>query len=112
MLHIDIAFVGKEPGHVAQYFLNHRLKLLPKRLNPLPTFLMEEISGLILCYDQLFITVELFDYLFLDGDGWKRDFDGGNIVEANTFDDAANGEFPDFLDISVTFEAVKKILTR
>ena len=43
MLHIDIAVVGKKPGQVAQYFLNHRLKLRPQRPQPLPTLLMKEI---------------------------------------------------------------------
>ena len=77
MLHIDIAFVGKEPGQVAQYFLNHRLKLRPQRPQPLSTFLMEQVCRLVPGKDQLFISVKLFDQFLLYGEGRERDFDDG-----------------------------------
>ena len=109
MLHIDIAFVGKEPGHVAQYFLNHRLKLRPQRPQPLSTFLMEQVCRLVPGKDQLFISIKLFDQFLLYGEGRERDFDGGNIVKANTFDDATRRKLLDFLDVRFIFEAIIEI---
>ena len=109
MLHIDIAFVGKEPGQVAQYFLNHRLKLRPQRPQPLSTFLMEQVCRLVLSKDELFVSVELLDHLYLHGQGRKRNVDGRHIFEVNTFDDATSRKLLDFLYVRFILEKVEQV---
>jgi len=46
---------------------------------------MKKVGSLVLGKDQLFVSVELIDRLYLHGQERKQDFDGRHIFQADAF---------------------------
>ena len=91
--------------------LPRRNHLPPQRLQPFLAFPLEKVDGFVLSGDHPFVKLKFPDRFLLYGEGWQRDLDGGHVFQADAFDDAACGEFPDFAGVNVVPEQIIKVVT-